>query len=166
MRTLEIVLGGACMVLAGALAYEASAPLPAIGSDRPTQSGHFTVAPIPAAGAPSPASVAMAQARPLFDPGRQPLGALPEGPVPPSLANVTLVGVMMGGRSRIALLRTGSDTAAASLPLGGAVGSWRIVSIELDRVGLQDGGEHYELMLPGRGGKRVCNNKNNEKCHV
>lgn len=144
------LLACVCMMLACVLGYEISAPpgefaLPELHYARPAMDV-FVANPV----LPTSANAEI-DARPLFSPLRSPL-AIPgaSGAASGSTGfptDVTLVGVIIDGEKRIALVRTQAAGFAASETIGSAVEGWQVTQIEPDHIVLQSGSTLGDLRL-------------------
>jgi hypothetical protein len=148
----QVALLSLCAVLSIALIYELFAPLreyrpPAVDNTHAT----YTV-PMPAMYTP-PAfeTFANIDERSPFNPLRTPIvtdtaaaGAEAGDSLPSDLA---LVGVIMDGPTKMALLKSSSSPLAVSVPEGGVFEGWQVASVEADKVVFAAHGDHQELKL-------------------
>jgi general secretion pathway protein N len=148
----QIMLGILCLVLLTALAYEsglapAAADVPAV-----RRQARDTAAPLALAPPPPPIeSFAVIDDRPLFNPSRKPVAApaaaaLAAAPPPPP-SDVVLIGIIIDGVQRLALLHTPASPLSISATVGATVGGWRIAAIEPDHIVLRSGATEFLLNL-------------------
>lgn len=97
--------------------------------------------------------------RPLFFASRRPLPPEPPAvaeakpePIPP--VDFTLVGTVLSGSSRVALIKP-DKTALVELALGQAVGAWTVSAIDADRIVVRHGGTEQLLGLREFGSSRA-----------
>lgn len=97
--------------------------------------------------------------RPLFFASRRPVPPEPPAvaearpePVPP--LDFTLVGTILTGSSRVALVKP-DKTAPVELALGQLVGGWTVSAIDADRIMVRHGATEQLLGLRDFGGTRV-----------
>jgi len=72
----------------------------------------------------------------------------PPPPAPPPQLNMTLVGVMIGGEGRYALVRLGSAPTVTTVRQGEEISGWRVFLILPDRVVLRAGATEAEVAFP------------------
>ncbi len=148
----QIALGALCLLLALSCGYELVAPPPEVAI--PVLRWRTVNASQPLAMAqPFPAVEAFAalDARPMFNPARKPIelpedkpSALTALPPPTDLA---LMGVIIGGDKRIALVRAGTSPVAESVIVGGQLSGWQVSAIEPDHITLHAGSNDYTINL-------------------
>jgi general secretion pathway protein N len=96
--------------------------------------------------------------RPLFSATRRPPPApapAPEAaappasppPPPPPELGIALVGIVLDGTARIAILRPLDGQPALDLREGEAVGGWRVIRIGSDRIAVRNGDTERELVI-------------------
>ena len=132
-----------------------------------------TVAPVASEAAPAQADLALALPpperfaviveRPLFSPTRRPAppqaevaqapgqparepGAAAEAE-PPPVVDFTLVGIVIAGQERYALVERHADGRVVQVPEGGDVGGWFAVLIDPERAVFRNGAVEEELVL-------------------
>ena len=148
----QLVLSGVCAALLVLLGYLLFAPLPAI-SLPPAHARAETVeddAPLPRFEAPPRAAFADVDDRSVFNPARVRVSS-------PSIAGATnattlpsdisLVGVILDGEKKLALIRSPQQPLAVGLGVGGSIEGWQVTRVEADRVALRAGGPEQELKL-------------------
>jgi hypothetical protein len=146
-----MILTALCAVLATILLYELFAPLS--GFTVPVLPPRNTDASLPLQlpdPAPTAASFAALNDRPLFSPQRKAVtpaavGAAAAAPPPPPTA--TLVGIIMDPQRQIALIRTASSPLATAYAVGETVQGWQVSLIAPDRVVLHQGTADDTLKL-------------------
>lgn len=152
---LSMILFAVVLCLAGVVAYQALAPVSAIDDPVSPANAHraLPAAPLPQFQPPDEEQFAVINARPLFDPSRQPV-AEPEqagvqSTVPPDL---TLVGVAIGPHMSVALLKKPDSPAAISAQLGQSIEGWKLVHIEAGFVVFHAGTTDYTVPLRAAAG--------------
>ncbi len=160
----QLVLLGLCGVLAVTLGWLWLAPLP----EYPAPEIHLraeatdNVAPAPFSPPPREA-FAEVDDRSVFNPQRtrvvasQAPGAVNTTSLP---SDLSLVGVILDGDTKLALFRTQSAPLAVSVPLGGTIEGWQVARVEPDRVVMHAGAADQEMKLVAgnRPGGNVVNN--------
>lgn len=102
----------------------------------------------------SPTSFAAIAERPLFYPSRMPWAppAPPEPPpvstAPSPLTNYALVGVVVSGETRSALIRPPGATKAITLAEGQELGGWTLQEITRTRLRFAAGDASYDMTFP------------------
>lgn len=138
----QIGLSALCGVLLLGIAYETTAPqaqfaVPqiAMGATATPANGVRTFI------APQPSPFNVINDRPVFSPTRKPIAPAPVGPAaaPPPPPTASLIGVILDGQSRLALVKTPSSPLETSVGVGGNVGGWQVTQILPDRIVLQLG---------------------------
>lgn len=148
-QTVLYGFSGASALLALALVYQIAAPLPDIDPPRlaPKPRAQQLAAVVPVS-TPPPEAFAEIGTRPLFSPSRRsaaaPAAAGAAALQPP---DVTLVGIMIDSRDRIAMLRTPSSPLATAFHLGATVSGWQLSEITPDRIVLSAGPARDEIRL-------------------
>jgi hypothetical protein len=147
----QVLLFALCALLGIALIYELFAPLRAYAP--PAQDGAhgaFTVT-MPALYTP-PAfeSFANVDERSVFNPLRTPIAsdsgvATAAGDALP--ADLALVGVILDGATKMALLKSSTAPQVVAVPQGGVFEGWQVASVEADKVVFAAHGERQELKL-------------------
>ncbi|HWD28598.1 MAG TPA: hypothetical protein VG387_15610 [Rhizomicrobium sp.] len=145
---LAVVLG-----LAGVVAYQVLAPVPEI-PDPPAQTLPARAAPPIASYTPPPReSYAVVNARPLFDAARRPIAeaqALDAASLAPP--DVSLIGVIIGPRGAVALLRAADAPAAVTVRQGESIKGWELVQVTSDHVVLRTGVNTFTISIRGAKG--------------
>jgi hypothetical protein len=145
---------------ADAAAAPAGTAAPAAASAAPLAAADLALA------LPPPERFAVIVERPLFSPTRRPAPpqaavaqaeAEPEEPPPeagppadvepPPVVDFTLVGVVIAGSERYALVERHEDGRVVQVPEGGGVGGWFAVRIDPDRAVFRQGAVEEELQL-------------------
>lgn len=145
-----------CGLLLTALIYELAAPLaslqpPQIRLHRKTAA----IAEPQAFVAPSSVSFAAIDERPVFNPLRQPIAQTPlpgdtaSATAPP--VNVALIGIIVDGQNRLALIKMPGAAFASSVAVGGDIGGWQVSQITPDGIVLHSGASDYTIKLNGSG---------------
>ncbi len=139
-----------CALLLLAIVYDLTAPLSAIAiPDVSRRSEVPALLPAqPFIPAPS-SSFASINERPIFSQARKPIAPAPTGPAaaPPPPPTASLVGVILDGDNKLALVKTPASPLEASVKLGESVGGWQLVRILPDRIVLQLGTAIDEIKL-------------------
>lgn len=148
----QVALLSLCAVLGIALIYELFAPLreyhpPAVDNTHAA----YTV-PMPAMYTPPPfEAFANIDERSPFNPLRTPIateagsaGATAGDSLPSDLA---LVGVILDGPTKMALLKSSAEPLAVAVPEGGMFEGWQITNVDADEVVFAAHGDRQELKL-------------------
>lgn len=148
----DIVLGAVICILAGLIAYENMAPLPAF--DLPNVSAPLPP-PIPDVRpyiAPPQAQFAAIDARPIFNPLRQPVEstAAAGSKVSAKPPEAALVGIILDSKNQLALIKAAGAPFATSVSVGGSVEGWEITEIAPDHVVLRSGAQEYTLRMDAK----------------
>lgn len=142
--------GVACLLLSAAIIVEwwglGAAPGAAAPVERPAAA--------PPAAAQSPVTplgpletYAAVTERPLFNQSRRP-PSIADGIAQPSVqGSLSVAGIVISGRERIAFIRQGNDRKLTRMQEGQAIGDWTIRSISTDRVTLAGRGGEATLLL-------------------
>jgi hypothetical protein len=149
LSRLRALLTGLCAVLLAVLIAEVLVPVPQW--QPPTPAPLAVQAPPPlVAPAPVPPISAFAQIgeHDVFDPRRAPLKAPPSvsGGVA-SLGDLSLVGIILDGGTKLAMLRVRGQPQAVALSTGASIEGWQVVGIGSDRVTLRGSGGQQVLLL-------------------
>ena len=152
----QLFLGGVSGLLVLVIAFAWLLPFPDIATPSVQLSAVAQNVPVtPPAAMPAPDAVAAIDARPVFDPSRQPVAAPADANAKsqaPTLPSLTLVGVIIDGATRLALIRTSPTGFAMSYAVGTSLGGWQIAEIEADRIVLRAAGAaDQEIRLSGSG---------------
>jgi hypothetical protein len=147
-RTILYGFSGLSAFLAVALVYQIAAPLPDIDPPRlpPKQRAQQIAAVVPVS-TPPPEAFAEIGTRPMFAPSRRGTAAPATGTATLAPPEVTLVGIMIDSRDRIAMLRTAASPLATAFHLGATVSGWQLSEIAPDRIVLSAGGARDEIRL-------------------
>jgi len=87
--------------------------------------------------------------RPLFQMDRRPLAA-PEAPEPPAEAVLVLVGILVDGTERLALVRRSTSPELFQIEVGGRLGPWQILEVDEGSISVRkDDGSTFSLRLDG-----------------
>lgn len=157
MPPAQFALAGLCGALSLVLAYEVAAPIPPF--DVPKSADVFRPAPITfqdSASAPSAASFDDIDAHPVFSASRAPIashGTTTHGGTSSAFpTDVSLIGVIIEGKTRLALVKTASEPFAQSVPEGGAIEGWTVSEIDPDKIVLASGVTKQEILLAANRG--------------
>jgi hypothetical protein len=138
----QVALIAICSVLGAGLLYEVFAPLPAYSVPSARVGAIAVPAPPPAFAAPAIAAFAPIADRPLFDPQRRkfvPPPTVSAAAAPPPPPDIALVGVILDGANKLAIVRASNAALATSMAVGESIGGWQLSSIEADRIILHAG---------------------------
>jgi hypothetical protein len=148
----QLVLSGVCAALLLVLGYLLFAPLPEISVPQ-VHAAAETVeddTPLQRFEAPPMAAFADVDDRSVFNPARVRVsspsvaGATNATTLP---SDISLVGVILDGEKRLALLKSPQAPLAVGLGVGGSIEGWQVTRVEADRVALRAGGPEQELKL-------------------
>ena len=148
----QVALLGLCALLLAVLLYELFAPLREYHPAR-IDSTHsaYTVA-MPAMYTPPPfETFANIDEKSVFNPLRTPIvtdsagAATAAGDSLPS--DIALVGILLDGPTKMAMLRSSSEPLAVGVPEGGVFEGWQLASVEADKVVFAAHGDRQELKL-------------------
>jgi hypothetical protein len=151
LQPVEIGLIGLCTALAALFVYECVAPLPPFDTPEVRLPPIKTAADVSPYAPPPQASFAEIDARPLFNPLRIPVeasavpGTASSAQLPPP--EVTLIGVILDGSNRLALVKAPGAPFATSVAVGGTVAGWEVSEIGPDKAVLHAGTREYQLRL-------------------
>lgn len=164
----QLALSGICAALLVVLGYLLFAPVPQV-SLPPLHAHAESVAddaPLPRFEPPPMAAFAEIDDRSVFNPDRVRVSA-PSVAGPTNAAtlpsDLSLVGVILDGEKKLALIKSPEEPLAVGVSVGGMVEGWQVTRVEPDRVALRAGGPEQELMLTdnkGTAGAPVNNNPN------
>lgn len=153
----EAMLLALCSGLVLALTIALGAPLTALNP--PLLHAHLPTASslqAPPFAAPPLANFSVINERLVFNPLRQPIQPPPSKdkdsaapPPPPSLA---LVGIIIDGSQRLALIKLLGAPFAAGFGVGAEVEGWHIKEIDADAVVLESGTSDDKVMMNGQAG--------------
>jgi type II secretory pathway component PulC len=147
-KTVEQGLLALNALFAATLLYFVLAPLPTFEppqvrlADRPR---HATTQAF-AANDP-PAVVDEIGERPMFLPSRKPIASPMAAAAQTTPPDVALVGIILDGQDKLAMLRTPSAPFASSYRLGASVQGWQVTEITSGTVVLTNGGTRDEIRL-------------------
>lgn len=146
----QVALAMLCLVLASLLAYETNAApaapdVPAARWQSPPAPAQLPIAPP----LPPSQSFASIDARPLFNPARTPVASVDPAAkiVVPPPTDVSLIGVIIDGERRLALLRTPASPLEVSVAVGDSVSGWQVATIAPDHVVLHSGTTDFTVNL-------------------
>jgi len=151
LQSLRFGLASTCVGLAAAFVYTCTAPLPAFDPPvvqlaprkAPTEIAPFM--------APSQASFAAIDARPIFSPVRQPITPSPlpgnTSSGPPPVPDVALIGVILDSKTQLALVKGQGASFASSVGVGESVGGWEVTEVGPDHVTLRVGVFEHTLRM-------------------
>jgi hypothetical protein len=148
----QLALSGVCSVLLVILAYLLIAPLPEISVPQvharaePVEDD----APLPRFGAPPKTAFAEVDDRSVFNPARVRVNSTTTAGASNSTtlpSDISLVGVILDGERKLALIRSPQAPLAIGLGVGGSIEGWQVTRVEADRVALRAGGPEQELRL-------------------
>ena len=147
----QVALGSLCLLLLAAIVYEAAAPPRATEApmDLPANRAIPTVV-LPVFHPPASANFWEINARPLFARARKPIasdavvGSTGSSSSPPVAA---LVGVIIDGPSRLAMVRTAASPLASGVSVGDLIEGWKVAEIDSDRIVLRSGTNSQEIRL-------------------
>jgi hypothetical protein len=147
-RSVEQAMLALNALFAVALLYFIMAPLPEFNPPqvRLAERTHRPLPPLPAAGDP-PALVDEIGDRPMFLPSRKPIAAPASAEAQLTPPDVALVGIILDGQDKLAMLRTPSAPFANSYHLGATLQGWQLTEITPDKVVLTNGGSRDEIRL-------------------
>jgi len=143
------VLSGIAAILAGTLVHELAAPLaPYEVPHAATRAVVPARQPVKAFTAPALTEFAEIDERPLLLPERKPI-KVPEAkaaPVQRQPPNVTLVGIILDGKRRVAIAKVAGAQSVNLVP-GQTIDGWQVVAIEADGVALTADEQNYKIKL-------------------
>ncbi len=137
------------LMLGAALVYQALAPVPPIvvgGAEAaPRPPPPF---PLPVFNPPPESEFAAINARAAFNPARTPVAEPAQsGMTSQTPPDVALVGVAIGPRKSVALLKPANGGAASSVAIGQTVQGWQLVRIDPGSVVFHANGTDYTVKL-------------------
>lgn len=140
-------LSAVCASLALLLGYEIAAPLPVlevpVAQLKPKTRAVSATA---AVRTPPPAAFAELDTRPPFDPARRGV-ATDGGDASPAPPDVVLVGIIVSGGDRLALVKTSSSPLATAFRVGATISGWQVTEIAPDHIVLGAGPARSEIRL-------------------
>lgn len=144
----QIVLGAVCVVLAVVLGYLLFAPIPEVPVPQvQARTEPVDDTPLPRFDAPPKQAFAEVDDRLVFNPDRVRV----EGPSLPGStstalpSDLSLVGVIMDGDTRLALFKSSAAPLAVGVGIGGSIEGWQVTRVDSDRVALRSGGAEQEI---------------------
>jgi hypothetical protein len=151
-RRLDVVLYATCSVLAGGFSYEVWAPLgeptvPVVAV--PERPALATIAPF---NPPPQSSFSAIDARPIFSPARKPIEstAVTGNSTTAAPPDVVLIGVILDGKTQLALLKREGAPFAESTGVGATVDGWEITEIGPNHVVMRSGAQDFVLSMDGK----------------
>jgi hypothetical protein len=146
----QFALSVVCAVLLIILGYLVVAPLPEISVPQVHARSESIEddAPLPRFEAPAKAAFAEVDDRSVFNPARVRVssasvaGATNATTLP---SDISLVGVILDGEKKLALIKSPQAPLAVGLGIGGSIEGWQVTRVEPDRVALRAGGPEQEL---------------------
>ena len=153
LNAAQLVLTALCGMLAIMLGYMLFAPLPDIPAPA-IQARAEAVDDTPPARFEAPPKQAFAEVddRSVFNP----LRVRVSGPSQPGAANtnslpadLSLVGVILDGDTRLALFKSASAPLAVGVSVGGSIEGWQVTRVEPDKVGMRSAAGEQEIKLAG-----------------
>ena len=148
-----LVPGGlfvAAVALAATLAYQATAPIPVIAAStaKAAPIASTVTQPLPQYNPPPPDDFAVVNLRPLFSPTREPVAEASEtGTTSQQPPDVSLIGVAVGLRKSVALLKSPNDPVAISATIGQVIDGWRLTRIDANQVVFSANGSDYTVKM-------------------
>ncbi len=151
LQSVQLGLGGLCVVLTIAFAYLCTAPLPAFDPPAMQLAARKPPSEITPFMAPPQAAFAAIDARPMFNPARRPItpSALPGNASsgPPPAPDITLIGVILDGKTQLAMVKGQGAPFATSVGVGESIGGWQVAEISPDHVSLRAGVYEHTLRM-------------------
>jgi hypothetical protein len=152
MPPTQLALAALCGALTLVLAYEIAAPIPPF--DVPKSTEIYRPASLTfqdTANAPSSASFGDIDAHPIFSASRTPIASHLDtargGASNAFPTDVSLIGVIIEGETRMALVKTASEPFARSVPQGGEIEGWTVSEVDPDKIVLSSGATKQEILL-------------------
>ena len=147
-QTVLYGFSGAGALLAVALIYQLAAPLPDFDPPlvRLKMKTQQIAAVVPVS-TPAPEAFAEIDARPMFSPTRKSVAAAATGGAALQPPDVTLVGIIVDAKDRLAMLRTPAAPYANAFHVGATISGWQLSEIAPDRIVLSAGGARDEIRL-------------------
>lgn len=153
-----LVPGGlfvAAVALTATLAYQTTAPIPVIaaGAAKAAPVAAAAVQALPQYTPPPPDEFAAINLRPLFSPTREPVAEDADtGTTSQPPPDVSLIGVAIGLRKSVALLKSPNDPVAISASIGQVINGWRLARIDADDVVFSANGSDYTVKMRAAAG--------------
>jgi hypothetical protein len=152
MPPAQLALAGVCGALTLVLAYEIAAPIPPF--DVQKAAAIYRPAAVTfqdTATAPSAASFGDIDAHPIFSASRAPIASHLDtahgGTSSAFPTDVSLIGVIIEGQTRMALVKTANEPFARSVPQGGEIEGWTVAEVSPDKIVLSSGTTKQEILL-------------------
>lgn len=160
MTRVQILLISLCVLLAGAFLYQFSTPSQARTVPTLTVKQQTVAIADVSFVTPPLESFAALEARPPFNPLRTPFDKQKEQDEleihgPPPLPSMFLIGVIIDGERRLAILKTDRSPLAESFEVGAQVGGrWSLKEVEPDRIVLESGKFKHKIELHSASNRR------------
>jgi len=166
LSRLRAGLAGLCGLLLLTLAIELVAPVPDWRPPPPAPVAQSAPPPVlpDTVITPSRDAFALIDRRDVFDPKRAPLTpkAASGGGGTTSIGDLTLVGIILDGDTKLALLRVPGEPQAVALKAGASIQGWEVVAIGSDRVTLQGtDGQHVLVLNAGKSAPKAATDPDN-----
>lgn len=148
LSPLQLGLAGICGLLALLLGWQLT--VTALPPDIPKVSWHAASLDAGLAPVPSPPANTFARIndRPIFSPTRKPVMPAPKaGEAPLSPPDASLIGIIIDGQNRLALVRTPASPLEQSVTIGATLGQWTVTAIETDHITLKAGLTETDIRL-------------------
>lgn len=148
-QTALLLLCGSLLV---ALIYEIGAPLSPLAVPQVHLAQRdVALPPLPVFQPPSPADFSVINERPVFSPQRLPVrpAATPSETVSAPPPQVTLIGIITDGQTKLALVKLPGAPFATGVGIGGDVGGWQVSRIDPDGLVLHSGQTDFVVKLNG-----------------
>jgi len=148
LSPVQLGLMGFCALLSLMLAWQLITP--ALPTDIPTLSWHAPSLDAALSPVPSPPADTFARVndRPIFSPTRKPVTPTPKvGQAPLTPPDASLIGIIIDGQTRLALVRTASSPLEVSVTVGASLGQWTVTAIEPDHISLKAGATETDIRL-------------------
>jgi hypothetical protein len=143
----------AALGLTSLVAYQALAPASAIPDPPAVSIATHIAAPVAAYAPPSRESYAIVNERPLFDSARRPIAeAQGIDTTARTRPDLTLIGVVIGPRGAVALLRAAGAPGSVSVREGASIQGWQLAKVTSDHVVLRSGVDEFTISIRGAQG--------------
>lgn len=151
-KLLTVLLVAACAGLGWTVYRGFSAPpeVPTEAPDDAAPAAGDDVAPLPEAAAfemPPLDDFSVIAERPLFSPTRRPAEGDAPTAAPRQMLDLTLIGVVLTGEERIAIVTPAGQGKAVRLGVGDSIRGWTLVELEPERATFERDGEEETLFL-------------------
>ena len=152
LQRTDLVLGAMTCVLAAILGYEYTAPLPVFDLPHVSAPPPSPIPDVRPYTAPPQAQFSAIDARPIFNPLREPVEstATAGNKVSAKPPEAVLVGIILDSKNQLALIKTEGAPFATSVGVGGAVEGWEIAEIAPDHVVLKAGAQEYTMRMDAK----------------